>query len=473
MVVSLERSTQGPSYAVPRVGSASPSRVTLDRGQEQRPSSDAGREPSPPQPPQPPRAPPTPARPAVEDETFADFLNPQKKMPEQPKYGDLLGNNDDDDDVIEEVIEEEVDLPPSPHYNYGAPPVKPKPPFATLEEEKQDIIMKLYIHKKRGRDVRAGFTQASDIFDMRTELSKVEYELSLDESLSSYRDALGTVSFVTEMANARWDPFDLQLEGFSSHVMQNQKRFDRVFLRIHERYRNKMEMHPLVELVMTFGGMALMYHVSKKLANTFPVEGISSMLQERPDLMQGLMTDFLKHQKQGPPPAQATRPQPQAQAQQPQAQPQAQQPQTQQQARAQAQAQGRREMQGPGAGPMLSMMNAGPLGALLRTANQGSVGLGPQDLMPPPMPIVFMEPPQDTRPQEQVHIEQLPAHAASEADPEDDRLSNVASEDLASIPEDELASVDSNPRDRLRTVQVRAPQARKKTAKKGKKMLVL
>lgn len=290
----------------------------------------------------------------------------------------------------------------------------------------------------------------ADIYEMRTELKKIEYELSLNNSLSTYRDLLVMGTKALEWANNRWDPFDLALTGIGDHMCSQQKRFDRVFQRIHERYKTKMEVHPLVELLLTYGGMVCMFHITKKMAAALPVEGVASMMQGRPDILQNMMSAMASQGKQAQgAPQQAPPPPPQ-------------QTQTQTQAQAQAQAPGpggaRREMQMP---------------------NFGNMFMPPVNMMPVPPPVRFGDPPAppashmgaaDAAGLRAMTEERSMLRPLSPVQEQEDRFSDVISEDLQSVPGD-LASVLSDGSSAIKTLRVGGGKGKGKGSKAKNKVV--
>jgi len=430
----------------------------------------------------PPRSatPPTPRRPSSPvrgpsfpaDDSFADFLNPQKKLPETRRDDDEDEGHYDDDhekDLFESrsptpMSPLEAAPPPMPSYG-GYVPVKPSPGFATVEDEKQDLILKLYIQKKSNPEVRS-FTMQSDIYEMRTELKKIEYEQSLSSSISSYREMLSMATAGLEWANRKYDPFDLALNGISDHMHMQQKRFDRVFARIHERYKNSFEMHPLVDLLVTYGGIVFMYHLTNKVASAIPIAGMAGMLNQRPDILQNMMSGLAQHT-----------------AQQPSAPPQA----PQQATGPAPQPGGRREMRGPGAAaPSFDLRDLFDASNNISSSSGAPGGfMAPEELLPagPPAPINFADPipPKHATVQitEEVRTERKDPRPLTPVR-EDDRLSDVASEDLADLPDD-LASVVSSRTDAsgaVKNLNIRggAPRGRgagRKRKTVSKKVLVI
>jgi hypothetical protein len=70
----------------------------------------------------------------------------------------------------------------------------------------------------------------------------------------------------TEFMNRRYDPFGVDIDGWSDAVMQNIAEYDRPFERLVRKYQGRAEMAPEVELLVTLGSSLFMFHLSKSLA---------------------------------------------------------------------------------------------------------------------------------------------------------------------------------------------------------------
>jgi len=68
-----------------------------------------------------------------------------------------------------------------------------------------------------------------------------------------------------EFLNKRYNPFEIQLEGWSENVMETQDDYDEVFEELFVKYRTKMNVAPEVKLIMMLGGSAMMFHLTNSM----------------------------------------------------------------------------------------------------------------------------------------------------------------------------------------------------------------
>jgi hypothetical protein len=343
------------------------------------------------------------------DETFAQLANPWKqKIPRragselsfgssssnskshsEKSKGSTSGNSESSRRQDDEGSLAEEDP-------YEAP-LKPSEGYSSLEEEKADILLKLQRMKRQGIAGMRAFSPTSDIRDLRTEFSRIKSEIDIEASIKFQRKIIMAVISTLEFMNKRYDPFDLHLDGFSEHTMESIEDYDRVFERLYFKYKNRVSMPPEMELLVTIGGSAFMFHLSHTLMKQ-SLPGLT----KNPELMQSMMS------------AMATANAPQ------------QQPQPQQQG-------SRREMSGPGIDLSAMMGGNMPTGF-------------------PPMPVRGDMPPPPPPPQQ----EQTPPQEPSRKREASDRLSDIISEDLEDVPDDlqSIAPSELTGGDGVRSVKV-------------------
>lgn len=225
--------------------------------------------PSPPPPPQQPQQqppPPPPQRPppqrqpqSLRPEELTEFANPNKL--ESPME-DL-----EEDQQSEDVpnFEEDYQEYEYPQQYHQAPQQQPLPPFATLEDERADLMFKLQRASRNGIHVRQ-FSYTADIRDLRTEVAKAKAEQDVNASVAFQRQILMTVCSGLEFANRKWAYFDLELDGWSESVMEDMDKFTPIFERLHAKHAGRINnIPPELSLVLMIGGSAMTWHLTKTM----------------------------------------------------------------------------------------------------------------------------------------------------------------------------------------------------------------
>ena len=98
---------------------------------------------------------------------------------------------------------------------------------------------------------------------MRTEYQRLTYSSQLEASIKFQRRVLMAATTGAEFCNKRFNPFDVELDGWSENVMENIDEYDNVFEELFIKYRESVQVAPEIRLLMTLGGSAMMFHFTK------------------------------------------------------------------------------------------------------------------------------------------------------------------------------------------------------------------
>jgi len=402
-----------------------------------------------------------------QDTSFVDFVNPVKTVPFS-QVGGSVGKQQ------QQQQQNPMAFDPQSFGDFGsmmqepdepqiAPQVLPSEGYATIEDEKTDLLIKLDRLKKRGLTSKT-FDVHLDIVELRSEAARIRSEAELENSIQfSQRMLIAAVS-VIEWGNKKYDPFDLYLDGWSMSIADNVNSFDTVLEKLYFKYRNKVNMPPEMELMMSLAGSAFMFHMTNSMFKKIT----PNAQKPNPDMLRSMMSAFSGAAAPAPaPPRPATADVKGPKMEEMDASRPAKAPEVG------ASGPAPYQMKGPGLdlGPMMSLV--------------GNMGL-PSDFMKPPevtRPVAETRPPPPPNP--------LPGPSATAAAPSfvppppppqapqarvspldariaEDRLSDIISEDLESITGlSDMSSVRSS-QSSVRKVNVQAP-AKKRGGGRTKK----
>lgn len=215
------------------------------------------------------------------------FVNPTKARYAQPPEEDF-------------GPEEEFGPPQGEEGGYQAGPQVPSKGYETIEDEKAALLTKIERLKKKGIQGSNRLTIYSDIEELRTEFKRMMYSVELDQSLKFARRMLVACCTGIEFLNKRFDPFDVQLDGWSETVMENIDDYDGVFEELHNKYKTKIDMAPELKLVMMLGGSAMMFHLTNSMfKSAFP--SMNQVVKQNPDLVKNMVEAISKTVPAAPP----------------------------------------------------------------------------------------------------------------------------------------------------------------------------
>ena len=239
----------------------------------------------------------TAPQPQIFQEDIDSFANPNKQsQPSVPPPEAPLDYHEYDDEPEMEyggggyMMEEEEE--------------KPSPGFKTIDEEKADLVNKLGRLEKKGFTVNKRLNAYSPIDELRNEVKRITYSIDVDKSIKFARRMLIACTTGLEFMNKKYNPFEIQLEGWSENVMENVDDYDEVFEELYVKYRTKMHVAPEIKLIMMLGGSAMMFHLTNSMFKSV-MPNMNDVIKQNPGLVQNMMSavqnTVSKSQQQGTP----------------------------------------------------------------------------------------------------------------------------------------------------------------------------
>jgi hypothetical protein len=136
--------------------------------------------------------------------------------------------------------------------------------------------------------------------EIKYEYEKLHNERLMDNSVKMYRQMLVSATTAVEYLNAKANPFDFYLDGWSDQVHTQQHDYDEIFEEIYEKYKDRGSMAPELRLLFSLGGSAIMYHLSNTMFKSV-LPGAQDILRQNPDLMKHMQQTLLNTMaQQGP-----------------------------------------------------------------------------------------------------------------------------------------------------------------------------
>jgi hypothetical protein len=175
-----------------------------------------------------------------------------------------------------------------PEMHHQGPSSGPSEGYKTIEDEKADLLNKIARLAKRGLHTSSRLTAYSDIEEIRTEYKRLTYAIESERAIRFQRRILIACITGLEFLNKRFDPFDLQLDGWSENVMENVEDYDSVFEELYNKYNAKVNVAPEVKLILMVGGSAMMFHLTNSMFKS-AMPDMNKVLKQNPDLLKNMM----------------------------------------------------------------------------------------------------------------------------------------------------------------------------------------
>jgi hypothetical protein len=201
------------------------------------------------------------------------LMNKSKVMSRAPSMieDDMVDTTNDDEGFHQRAPSSDMGASPVRTRSHAMPP--PSPPidnrydsFADEQQEKHEILLALERLRSKGFRVSDSIGFSSSLSELKFELARNEAEYNRKYGVRvGQRFLLAFVSGI-EFVNKKFDPFDVDLDGWSNVVHDRIDDFDNVLERLIVKYRNRVAVAPEIELIMMLAGSALTFHMSKSLA---------------------------------------------------------------------------------------------------------------------------------------------------------------------------------------------------------------
>ena len=242
----------------------------------------------------PPQRRPAVVSPFVQPDLNA-FTNPNKSQSRNEQNTMHIAEDEPEDMMMDDGPEVMED-----YGGGGSPEEQPSEGYTSIEEEKADILNKLSRLEKKGFNVNKRLNAYSSITELRTELKRIMYGIETEQSIKFSRRMLIACVTGVEFMNKRYNPFDVQLEGWSESVMENVDDYDGVFEELYVKYRNKVAVAPEIKLIMMLGGSAMMFHLTNSMFKS-AIPNMNDVLKQNPDLVKNMMNAVKNTQQRGAP----------------------------------------------------------------------------------------------------------------------------------------------------------------------------
>ena len=122
--------------------------------------------------------------------------------------------------------------------------------------------------ERKGISLTRKYSMMNSLEELRNEYDRVSHEHNVTSSIRFSRKMLMMSVTAMEYLNNKFDPFDINLDGWSESVHENVTDYDDVFAELYEKYHTKAQIAPEVKLMLMLGGSGFMFHLTQSLFKT-------------------------------------------------------------------------------------------------------------------------------------------------------------------------------------------------------------
>lgn len=134
-----------------------------------------------------------------------------------------------------------------------------------LRKEKAYALFQLKKLCEKGYNASRNYTMEHELCDIQDEVSRIKKEMEIERSIRLSRQGLMLISSLIETGNTKYDPFGVDLNGWSETINANIEDYDEVFEELYEKYHHSISMSPEIKLLLMVTGSAISFHITKKM----------------------------------------------------------------------------------------------------------------------------------------------------------------------------------------------------------------
>jgi len=224
-----------------------------------------------------------------ESEELEAFTNPSKMNPRSQPPPEVMDHGEDEGMPMFESDSERGEGGGEYMGGGSGGGEGPSPGYTSIEDEKADLLNKINRLEKKGLNVNKKLNIYSSVEDLRTEYKRIKYSIDVEQSIKFSRRMLIACVTGVEFLNKRYNPLEVQLDGWSESIMENVDDYDGVFEELYNKYKTKVNVAPEVKLIMMLGGSAMMFHLTNSMFKS-AIPNMNDVMKQNPDLVKNMMS---------------------------------------------------------------------------------------------------------------------------------------------------------------------------------------
>lgn len=156
-----------------------------------------------------------------------------------------------------------------------------------IAKRKAELLSKARRYKRENNaEFNIPLSMHTPLDELEAEVQRVEDDQHATNATVVGRNLIVTSITLLEFLNGKYNPFDLHLDGWSVDVkdQSDAKAFDDHIKKIYEKYKDKAQMAPEVQLILALGTSAVMCHFKKSLFQP-KIAGLRDTIRQCPDII--------------------------------------------------------------------------------------------------------------------------------------------------------------------------------------------
>lgn len=228
-----------------------------------------------------------------ESMSMSQYSQSRKERPSFfQKPSDSRSVNDEDYDDEDDEYETHTQVQPPNNMGFQKPTPMQNSFFQQQEyvprvdntQRKRELLYQFDRMEKKGVPLPRKFTMSDTLEEIEQEYDRLKKEREVDASIKFQRKVLTAFVSGVECLNAKFDPFNITLDGWSESISENINDYDEIFEDLHDKYKTKSKLPPEIRLVFMLASSGFMFNMTNTLFKT-SLPGLDQVLKQNPDLM--------------------------------------------------------------------------------------------------------------------------------------------------------------------------------------------
>ena len=127
------------------------------------------------------------------------------------------------------------------------------------QRQKQKYLFQLMRFRRQGIPITKRYTMENSLEEIKEEMMLLKQEVDLQDSVETCRNLVIMLSGFIELANEKYDPLGMNLNGWSNNVSENVDLYERDFEKMHDQYAEYLAMNPLAKIALGMSVSAVVY----------------------------------------------------------------------------------------------------------------------------------------------------------------------------------------------------------------------
>lgn len=150
--------------------------------------------------------------------------------------------------------------------------------------EKFKLLKKIENLERKGMEFSKKYNMESSFQEMKCEYDTIMEDKAKQASIKFQANMMMSVVNGIEYLNGKFDPFDINLDGWSEQVNESITDYDDIFGELYDMYKDKTHVSPWLRLIFQLGGSGMMVHMTNTMFKS-AMPNMDDILRQNPDLM--------------------------------------------------------------------------------------------------------------------------------------------------------------------------------------------